>query len=175
MHKVPRSVYTLPLWSHHEVGHCYRRWVLMKKPPLCVESHEEATWSPQRAGGLFLHCSCIFSPPWNRKLRSHTLALPGSEERGGVGEGREGWRVHRKTQSGSGLSFFTVISASAALFYLHQLSGCFVVVMWQQLLTVRHLQFWFWKLSRIRQSRFATKSYGAQKKKQRVWWSSQSW
>lgn len=52
-HKVPRSIYTLPLWSHHEVGHCYRCSVVMKKPPLCVESHEEATWSPHHAGGLF--------------------------------------------------------------------------------------------------------------------------
>lgn len=38
---------------------------------------------------------------------------------------------------------FTVISASAALSYLHQISDCFVVVIWQQLLTVRHIQFWF--------------------------------
>lgn len=55
---------------------------------------------------------------------------------------------------------FTVISASAVLSYLHQISDCFVVVIWQQLLTVRHLQFWFWILSRIRQTTFPTKSYG---------------
>lgn len=90
--KPPWSRSLLPMFSVNE-----------EAAIVCEESWRGDVISKPRWRPLFLLCCCIFSPPWNRKL---TLALPGSEERGVGWEGvMGGGGLHRKTQSGSGLSF----------------------------------------------------------------------
>lgn len=157
--KPPRSRSLLPMFCVNEEA------VIVRGESWRGDVISTPRWRP-----LFLLCSASFHRPETENSRLHFLG-----QRSEVGGGGWGVTGAQEDTVRKWLVLFTVISASAALFYLHQISGCFVVVMWQQLLTVRHLQFWFWKLSRIRLTRFATKSYGAQKKKRCVWWSSQSW